>query len=423
MHADVERFRFEKANHFLRVIQQQGRVLLASEANEQVSILLQQIRQLAIDLTGGSGAPASPDDPTKVGDDFKIVNQGDALLISPGHYWVDGHLCELEDDPVHIDQQPDYPLSDLDKLLAIPALLYLDVWERHTSAAETPDLREIALAGPDSSSRSKLVWQVKRTLGHDWDAVVNALPRLTNGGRLAAKVKRVDQSKLPCAASPDAGYTGAENQLIRVEIHTGGPVGKATFKWAYDNASVAYRVATIDGTKITLEQTPWDCAKGFAVDSCIEVLDDTSLRRGESGKLVRVARVEDLDDYTLTLDGDLSLTEQHMEEGGWAIVRRWDHPKRALKDDGAILVEEGTSWLPLDKGLQIQFSAVNADYRSGNYWTIPLRVVTGDVIWPSDAGAPRSVMPQGIEHHYAPLALIDDAGLQDMRRFIKPSAT
>ena len=143
MHADVERFRFDRTNHFVRVIQQQGRVLLSSEANEQVAILLHQIRQLAIDLTGGRGAPARDDDHTVVGDDFMITGQGVGMAITRGHYWVGGHLCELEEDAT-FNAQPDYPLRD-GETVPDPALVYLDVWERHLSAAEMPALREVAL--------------------------------------------------------------------------------------------------------------------------------------------------------------------------------------------------------------------------------------------------------------------------------------
>src|SRR5262249_15983690 len=44
-----------------------------------------------------------------------------------------------------------------------------------------------------------------------------------------------------------AGYYGAENQLFRVEIHSGGwPAGQkgATFKWARDNASVIFPIVS-----------------------------------------------------------------------------------------------------------------------------------------------------------------------------------
>jgi len=65
--------------------------------------------------------------------------------------------------------------------------------------------------------------------------------------------------------------------------------------------------------------------------------------------------------------------------------------------------------------VQIQFqetiSAKNR-YRTGDYWLIPARTATGDVEWPGPVGKPEAVPPHGIEHHYAPLAIIyvDNAG-------------
>ena len=41
-----------------------------------------------------------------------------------------------------------------------PSLVYLDVWERLVTAVEDDSIREVALGGPDTSARTKLVWQV-----------------------------------------------------------------------------------------------------------------------------------------------------------------------------------------------------------------------------------------------------------------------
>ena len=41
------------------------------------------------------------------------------------------------------------------------ALVYLDVWQRHITALDDKLLREVALGGPDTTTRLKTVWQVK----------------------------------------------------------------------------------------------------------------------------------------------------------------------------------------------------------------------------------------------------------------------
>ncbi len=60
-------------------------------------------------------------------------------------------------------------------------------------------------------------------------------------------------------------------------------------------------------------------------------------------------------------------------------VRRWD-------TDGPRLVESGPGdgYLELEDGVQVRFSA-GASWHTGDYWTIPARVATGDVEWPPDA--------------------------------------
>lgn len=63
--------------------------------------------------------------------------------------------------------QADYPLSvteELEKDNSNTYLVYLDLWERHITYIEDDNIREVALAGPDTATRAKLVWQVKTTV-------------------------------------------------------------------------------------------------------------------------------------------------------------------------------------------------------------------------------------------------------------------
>ena len=60
-------------------------------------------------------------------------------------------------------------------------------------------------------------------------------------------------------------------------------------------------------------------------------------------------------------------------------------------------------------------------YRTGDYWLIPARTRTGEIEWPRDEGRPECLRPNGIVHHYAPLARIavDDGEIEvvdDYRR-------
>lgn len=160
MKGDFTRNTFDPAKHFSRVLMQQGRVTLDADPNEQTEILLRYLRMLAADLIGPHAAPA-------LGGGFSLSSVDGHLVVSAGRYYVDGILVENEADCAYTSQ-PDYPLMEDDPILketGDPAgksyWMYLDVWERHITHLEDAHIREVALGGPDTCTRSKVVWQVK----------------------------------------------------------------------------------------------------------------------------------------------------------------------------------------------------------------------------------------------------------------------
>ncbi len=108
----------------------------------------------------------------------------------------------------------------------------------------------------------------------------------------------------------------------------------------------------------------------------------------------------------LSLDAPVSVPENAINP----VVRRWD---RAASDaqaltDGSIAIVPGKGakgWVAIEDGIEVQFS--EAPYRTGDYWWITARVETGEIDWTQDAaGAPKGLPPAGIEHHYAPLFMV-----------------
>lgn len=79
-------------------------------------------------------------------------------------------------------------------------------------------------------------------------------------------------------------------------------------------------------------------------------------------------------------------------------------------------------WLSLEGGIEIQFTG-NL-FRTGDYWLIPARTVTGNIDWPFTDPQP----PLGIKHCYARLAVLqhnpkdDSLSTQDWRRRFSPLA-
>src|SRR5262249_26511466 len=81
------------------------------------------------------------------------------FVIGAGRYYVDGLLVENES-PVYYSAQAELPNPT--KLAAGKTYVaYLDVWERHITYLEDDGIREVALGGPDSTTRVKTMWQVK----------------------------------------------------------------------------------------------------------------------------------------------------------------------------------------------------------------------------------------------------------------------
>lgn len=419
MKGDFTRNTFDPAKHFSRVLSQQGRVTLDADPNEQTSIVLHYLRTLARDIIGPYAAPVRDG-----GFDLTVDESGN-LVISRGRMYVDGILVENDADCGYADQ-PDYPLPEGDDFLRDMKArqgnvywLYLDVWERHITALEDSAIREVALNGPDTCSRAKVVWQVRALpqpnvsvnadgiSGGDCDAPLAELYAISTGS-LAARVDPGFVSEDACIQAPDAKYRGAENQLYRIEVHEGGPDGKATFKWSRDNGSVATALLDVKGGGLEVGRT-----RGFTAGDWVEALDDTVELHGRTGLFLHVARIED---GILAIDEDgspsgaLEMIAGALETALNPKLRRWDQRAndQTTLVNGAVQIPAagagGSDWIDLEDGIQVQFGA--GTYRTGDYWLIPARVATGNIEWPTDGSTAAALPPQGIEHHYAPLGFL-----------------
>ncbi len=451
---DFTRDTFQQANHFCRVLMQQGRVQLDADWNEQTSILLHFLRNLGADLIGQHGGP---------GGGFLItpanVNDQNDLQISPGHYYVDGILCEagpLANAGTAASfsylNQPNFanpaPLPASGGLL-----VYLDVWERHVTYAQNSLLREVALGGPDTATRAMIVWQIKiqtflpRGSGLKWPTSKLSDPdwqnwidiwQPANRGLLQAQVQPQAAAANPCVISPMSAYRGVENQLYRVEIHTGNvwngnldangqplaPSGAVTFKWSRENGSVAFPILNLasstNQTTVTLGNLGRDLRLSVKVNDWVEIVDDVSTLSNVPRPLLQVTAV-DLVNLVVTLSGTVANMDKNILSNN-PLLRRWDQQpgdgktnSLNLGPDGGVPLTEGI-WLNLEDGIQIQFQkppdGQTNQYRSDDYWLIPARVATGDIEWPkltdptTKQPVPAALPPHGIEHHYAPLALI-----------------
>ncbi|SHN13494.1 DUF6519 domain-containing protein [Cryptosporangium aurantiacum] len=294
---------------------------------------------------------------------------------------------------------------------------YLEVWERHVTAVEDPGLREEAL-GSDTASRTQLVGQVK---------IAPVAPGLTpadvgaafgepvaSNGTVTIDVPPATQVTDPCALPDLAGYSGADNRLYRIEVHRGGPLASALFKWSRDNGSELFAARLDDDGSFLFDAgAPLSAGDVVEVLSSVVDLGDSALGSvsvdgfvpaeravGQLGQLAAIRsgadggdvafRLADLDDPARTValdrrygDPDVAVLK----------VRRWHG---TLEPDGA-----GPH--VLEDGLTVTLSH-GGTYRSGQWWQYEARV-RGE-----NANGPWRPDPHGPERRFAPLALLEFTG-------------
>jgi hypothetical protein len=293
---DFSRLTFRRERHYSSVRLQQGRVQLDADWNEQVDIQAHRNRTAARDTVGPRGAPLGEPD------GFRLSVGAGGPRVGAGRYYVDGILCENEAD-VDLASQPDLPGAAL-PTQAGNYLAYLDVWQRHVTAVEDPAIREVALAGPDTATRTQTVWQVKLEritgtptcdgFGDDWRP--GGVPDANDAGRLRARARPSEEGPDdPCIVPPGAGYTRLENQLYRVEIHDGGePYGA--------RSPQVESTAIQEGPSSTNTVLVANAARPWRVDQWVELFKGGS---NEPGKLARIIAVERTgSSTTLTFGGD-----------------------------------------------------------------------------------------------------------------------
>lgn len=407
-------------------------------------------------------------------DELKRKLQHD-VLISPGSYYVDGLLCQ-NNAYVRYSEQP-FAAAAID-LSAGTHLFFLEAWERMFNAAEEdqgqPGVREAALNGELPAQRSQIAWRVrslpldphaespsvkallaqittilsdesdlrkqedqptpdpdairraiqallpkKKRLGVSAGAVLQKLVPAASRVRLQASTAP-SRGGTPCITPPDARYRGDSNILARLEIiRCAGDDGAPKFVWDTNNGSDEYPIVGKSeaagpgmGRKLTLEHLGHDQARALAEGDMVELVDLGRAQHDGERSLFKVITV-----HAKTREVELAgVAGSPPAPAGKQILRRWR--------GGVIAVAEAWQrWRELGDGIQVQFTADNGalssmvadDFRSGDYWLIPARTITGDVEWPrvpEMVWEPQALPPHGITYHYAPLGVLKIDTLQ-----------
>jgi hypothetical protein len=443
MGLDFSRLRFDARKDFLGVLMQQGRVQLDSDWNDWVAELARRIQAGSLDTVGAAAVPR------ETPDGFLIEAAGGALTIGAGRMYVDGLLVEnhgappadewnrrlaelTSTNPIDYTAQPYLPNPPALPDGAGPHLVYVDVWQREVGHLQDEGLVESAV-GVDSTGRLQMVWRVKLlanvgdvTCATD-DADIPNWPETIrpSGARLSTSTGSLPEPPNPCQVPPGAGYLGLENQLYRIEIHTPGPTGTATFKWSRDNATVATRVTHINaaGDQLTVESVGRDDVLRFNDGDWIEVTDDWRELHNLPGELRRIKLGGGVDDATRTIELESPVTvglfpvdpQNATEPQRHTLIRRWDQGGQVREEDGTaytdldaagstgeILVPPAGTRVFLEAGILVDFDLdpPGSEFRSGDYWVVAARAVDASIDELDRAA------PLGIHHHYARLAVV-----------------
>ena len=482
MRGDFSRIRFSPKKNYTAVLQQQGRVALDADANEQAAINNHLREAETIDVIGPYGGPID-----NAG--FAITATNTAISIGPGRYYVQGLVCE-NDAAIDYGAQPflinsatseSDLLNQLSSGKASAIQIYLEAWERLVTALDDPCLREPALGQADTTARRQTVWRVVAQ-AIPAPVIVNPPPsNILNRPGLLSGINRfveIDEgrpvlkgvsqtvisettdetlsfaaatpqdccttmyspviqpasgmlsaqtgdgsSDCSCEPTPSAGYRGLENQLYRIEIHQGGDETQATFKWSSNNGAIVAAVTGVFGSNVQVDSLGPDANLGFAPNQWVELTDDTYLfgdTPNQPGDLFLIQSTTP-EQLTITMTQLVSQVDKTLN----ARIRRWDQFGVTATASG-IPLAAGT-WITLENGIQIQFAPGN--YNPGDSWLIVARTASGQIEWPPCGGDGAAFQPpHSIQISRAPLACIhwnpdlQQTVVEECRRFF-PSLT
>jgi hypothetical protein len=398
------------------VYMQQGRLQLDSDWNTQVEIYKRFIQTYTQDLIGGADNPGSgvPDKGEEQTNSQEVSGPGKNFLISripnekdfkiaPGRIYVHGILCEClnEDGDLLYSEQEDHPnalaidLNGEGLQAGTKYVAYLDVWERHLTVLDDPAIGEVALNGLDSTTRTKLVWQVRLMEESQWNSFFE-------------NYKKYNRRKVSITATT-TGKQPQENRLYRIEIHQGGPKEKAEIKWSRDNGSVAFSVSEIKDNIITVNSRGHTISQSLKPGDWVEIISEDQEKNNQSGTFVKLSSVVETPSKGRqlvvgnTLNGEPVTPKSYRFSNETADnnlaakikVRRWDFDSNQ-PDTPLLPIDQEIN---LDSLIRVKFNDTEFEYQTGDYWVLPVRLNEPFPEWHEEL-----LEANGIDHHYLRLA-------------------
>jgi hypothetical protein len=251
MKTQISRDGFRPDKRYSGVYQQQGRMITDRDWNELVDILKSRLDEGMADVVG-DGLPRRRAVRIAKG----AANSPGGLAFQPGVVYAGGVAARVAGAagaavPFRFDQQADFPSAPLP-----PAgqayVLYADVWERPVTALEDGELRDPALNGADTTTRTRTMAQIKwAQAARDaqgtliaWNPESPAQNPPRGNGTLTVSVPARGTGD-PAGVADSAGG----DFLFRVEVHDVRWAGtdasqptELTLKWSRENGAEQHRM-------------------------------------------------------------------------------------------------------------------------------------------------------------------------------------
>lgn len=425
MSTQISRDSYRPGQRYSGVYQQQGRMLVDADLNEFVDVLKARLAQAISDLAG-DGSP-------QAGGIVNLTTPASPQLTF-GRAYVAGLTADLvpaswttvsaTPSPADIyNNQADFPGAPPPAAAApamtTPATLYLDVWEREITAIEDPYLADPALGGADTSTRTRVMTQLK------WCTA--PAPGGTAACDDPSKNPRIGDAQLSAVLRQPPPSSGTQipqptppvgNYLFRLEVHdvTGSPTSPSsiTLKWSSENGAEQYNFGNQPA--------------GFVTDGYLyELFDDASasqlgvdLTGGglARGKIYTASALPTSGTYIRRWEGFAQLESDGATPPTWSLATTT--PTASDQGVGLTSVTTGTDQGDVvfgsDGTVTLDLSALalkltlGSAFVAGDYWLIAVRGA-GDPGSGQGQLDPASSTPVGVTHNYLTVGTWDGTTL------------
>lgn len=427
MSADRARITYYPQRKYREIVSQQGRVLVEADSNEGQRIVTEETRREALDFVGACGTPDNG---------YAVVPLGTDFQITRGTMYVGGLRVTLEADAFYT-KQSDWLDTDAippwgDGLWRSPASFQktnleatLVLREQEITAVEDPALRDVALGGPDSGARTRLLQRVVAvdTQSTTCAGAVAGAEKFWSGHGLVydpATAELKPRARLqvtpvidasapsPCDPPSASGYLGADNQMIRVQVTALDKTTNAgTLLWSYYNAATLYRCTVQTASTLKLATRPVSAEYQPRSGQVVQVLSraaalgEGAFAAALTGHFARLTVPYAPDTQAVTLPA--AMPQPPYANGSSVYLRLWEDQVNFTV--GTPVVLAGT-------GLQVTLTKSSVGpLHIGDYWCIAARPSTPNAVYPERfLTAPQP--PDGPRLWACPLALLQGDGKQ-----------